>query len=119
MSTVEATPGGGAGEPSPTAAAAVFSALGDPTRLRLVDTLSDGEPRSISRLTADFEISRQAVSKHLGVLADSGLVTSQRVGREKHYSFSPDTLDEARAYLDTVSRQWDDALGRLRAFVDG
>ena len=117
MSGVEVTPGGGAASPS--AAATVFSALGDPTRLRLVDTLSDGEPRSIARLTTDFEISRQAVSKHLGVLADSGLVTPRRVGREKQYRFSPDSLEEARAYLDTVSRQWDDALDRLRAFVDG
>ena len=107
------------GSAEPSAAAAVFSALGDPTRLRLVDTLSDGQPRSIAHLTADFEISRQAVSKHLGVLADNGLVTSRRVGREKHYRFSPDSLDEVRAYLDTVSRQWDEALGRLRPFVDG
>jgi len=58
------------------------------------------------------------VTKHLHVLQQAGLVRSTKVGRESHYAFQPDRIGEMRAYLDSVSRQWDDALERLRAFVE-
>lgn len=117
-------------DPRPTAAprtaippidvqAAVFAALGDPTRLSLLHTLSDGRTRSIAALSADTPITRQAITKHLRVLEDAGLVTSTRTGRESLFTFRPDAVSEARAYLDGVSRQWDDALGRLRGFLEG
>jgi len=92
--------------------------LGDPTRLSLLTTLSDGCERSIAGLSAGTELTRQAITKHLHVLEQVGLVRSTKVGRESHYAFQPDRIGEMRAYLDSVSRQWDDALERLRAFVE-
>lgn len=99
-------------------AAPVFAALGDPTRLSLLLTLSDGETRSIAALSADSRLTRQAVTKHLQMLERAGLVRSLRVGRESRFTYRPEPMAEARIYLDTVSRQWDEALGRLRAFVE-
>lgn len=98
--------------------AAVFAALGDRTRLRLVGTLAGGEPRSIAELTAGFALTRQAVTKHLRVLESAGLVQSTRQGREAHFTFVPQPLDDARSYLSEVSQQWDAALGRLKAWVE-
>ena len=69
--------------------------------------LSGGEPRSIVRLTSDFGVSRQAISKHLAVLRQAGIVRSKRVGRESLFTYVPEPVEEARSYLDTVSEQWD------------
>jgi DNA-binding transcriptional ArsR family regulator len=99
--------------------APVFAALGDRTRLALLSRLSDGGRRSIAHLSRDTHLTRQAVTKHLRVLEHAGLVESSRVGRESLFGFRPAALGQARSYLDEVSRQWDDALGRLRAFVEG
>ena len=99
-------------------AAPVFAALGDGTRLSLLMTLSHGETRSIASLSADTRLTRQAVTKHLRVLESVGLVRSRRVGRESRFSYRPEPVAEARAYLDRVAAQWDDALSRLRAFVE-
>ena len=98
--------------------AALFAALGDETRLAIVTTLSDGEPRSISQLTQGSKLTRQAITKHLKVLADAGVLRSTRIGREVQFVFNPEPIDELKAYLDLVSRQWDDALGRLKSFVE-
>jgi very-short-patch-repair endonuclease/DNA-binding transcriptional ArsR family regulator len=100
------------------AAAQVFAALGDPTRLSLVGKLSGGEAQSIARLSEGTRISRQAVTKHLAVLEAAGLVSRLRRGRESRYAYRPDPVAEARAYLDEVSAQWDAAIGRLQAFVE-
>ncbi len=97
----------------------VFAALGDRTRLALFARLADGQRRSIATLSADTRMTRQAVTKHLRVLEDAGLVASIRLGRETRFAFRPEPIAEVRAYLDEVSRQWDDALGRLKAFVEG
>jgi len=107
--------------PSPAAAdpAPVFAALGDRTRLALLSRLSDGGRRSIAHLSRDTSLTRQAVTKHLRVLEHAGLVENSRVGRESLFCFRPAALGQARSYLDEVSHQWDEALGRLRAFVDG
>ncbi len=99
-------------------AAPVFAALGDRTRLSLLMKLSDGGARSIASLSADTRLSRQAVTKHLHVLEDAGLVRSARIGRESRFSYRPESVAEARAYLDRVAGQWDDALSRLRDFVE-
>ncbi|MDR3506776.1 MAG: metalloregulator ArsR/SmtB family transcription factor [Caulobacteraceae bacterium] len=99
-------------------AAAVFGALGDPTRLGLLAKLSDGQARSIVALSADGRVTRQAITKHLEVLEQAGLVSRARVGRESRYSFRPEPVAQARAYLDQVSAQWDEALERLRALVE-
>lgn len=98
--------------------ASVFAALGDETRLSVLGRLSAGTPQSISRLTEGTYLSRQAVTKHLRVLETVGVVRSIRAGRENLFALEPKPIEDARKYLDEVSRQWDDALGRLKAFVE-
>lgn len=98
--------------------ALVFAALGDPTRLALVSRLSRDGPASIASLTAGTGITRQAVSKHLEVLAESGLVRGSRRGRERMWEFRRAPIDDARAQLERISAQWDDAIERLRALVE-
>lgn len=98
--------------------APVFAALGDETRLQLVSRLSGGAALSIARLAEDSPVSRQAITKHLRVLEDAGLVQGVRRGRENLFQLSPQPLAEARTALETISREWDEALGRLKAFVE-
>ena len=98
--------------------AAVFAALGDATRLSVLAKLCQGVPQSISRLTAGTNLSRQAVTKHLRVLAKAGVVRNVRVGRESLFELEPLPIEEIRNYLDQVSKQWDDALARLRSHVE-
>ncbi len=99
-------------------AAPIFAALGDPTRLSLVDRLSTSGPLSITRLTIGSEMSRQAITKHLHVLAGARLVRDRREGREHLWELDPVQLQQARISLDQISRQWDLALGRLKTFVE-
>lgn len=99
--------------------AQVFFALGDATRLRLVAVMCAGGLFSITQLTASSDISRQAVTKHLRVLAQAGLVHDVRAGRERLWELDPAPLDEARRSLEQIGQQWDLALGRLKAFVEG
>jgi DNA-binding transcriptional ArsR family regulator len=73
---------------------------------------------SIARLTAGSKVTRQAISKHLRVMEEAGLVRSRRHGRESVWQLEQRRLRDARHYLDLISRQWDDALGRLRTFVE-
>jgi DNA-binding transcriptional ArsR family regulator len=96
----------------------LFAALGDETRLRLVARLCEEGPMSIIRLTAGSNVTRQAITKHLRVMEGSGLVRSRRHGRESVWQLDRRRLEDARRYLDTISRQWDAALLRLRAFVE-
>jgi DNA-binding transcriptional ArsR family regulator len=98
--------------------APLFAALGDRTRLALVLRLADGPPRSISQLTHGTRITRQAISKHLRVLESAGLVRSNRAGRESLFEFNPTVIGDMQEYLNFVSRQWDDALLRLKSFVE-
>jgi DNA-binding transcriptional ArsR family regulator len=98
--------------------ASVFAALGDETRLSLVGKLSSGPPQSISRLAEGSTLTRQAITKHLRVLEGAGVVRSVRVGRESLFAFRPEPLEDLRSYLERVSDQWDDALGRLKSFVE-
>ena len=99
-------------------AAPVFAALGDATRLELVVRMSDLEPRSITQLTLGLSQSRQSISKHLTVLERAGVVVSRRQGRENRYSLDPDGMAPARHFLERASAQWDDAVQRLKAFVE-
>ena len=73
---------------------------------------------SIVRLTDGTEVSRQAVTKHLHVLEDAGLVRSSRDGRERIWELRTKRLAEVRKYLDQISTQWDEALVRLKAMVE-
>ena len=99
-------------------AAELFATLGDATRLRLVRTLANGEPRSIAELTAGSKLTRQAITKHLRVLERAGMVRCRREGRESQFVFDPRPVEEMRSYLDSVSAEWDAALGRLKEFVE-
>jgi DNA-binding transcriptional ArsR family regulator len=98
--------------------APVFAALGDDTRLALVAKLSGGQPLSISQLTAGSRLTRQAITKHLRVLENAKIVHSVRTGRESLFEFDPESMEEAKKYLDLVSEQWDQALARLKSFVE-
>jgi DNA-binding transcriptional ArsR family regulator len=98
--------------------ASVFAALGDETRLSVLAKLANGEAQSISRLTAGTNLTRQAVTKHLRVLEGVGAVRCLRVGRESRFKLELKPIDEAREYLEYVSRQWDAALARLRLLVE-
>jgi DNA-binding transcriptional ArsR family regulator len=92
---------------------AVFAALADPTRRRLLDQLSSAGPQSASQLARDYPVTRQAVVKHLGALSSAGLLTSQRYGREVRYGVVTERLQEASAWLADVGQRWDDRLGHL------
>ena len=96
----------------------IFAALGDETRLQIVGRLCEEGPMSIVRLTDGTEVSRQAVTKHLHVLEDAGLVRSSRDGRERIWELRTKRLAEVRKYLDQISTQWDEALARLKALVE-
>jgi len=98
--------------------APLFAALGDETRLRVVARLCEEGPLSIAKLTEGTKVSRQAVTKHLQILAETGLVKGARAGRENVWTLEPARLSEARLCLDLISRQWDNTLERLRAFVE-
>lgn len=105
-------------QPATAATAPVFAALGDTTRLQLLNRLCDGQDHSISQLADGLGQTRQGVTKHLRVLEQAGLVSSWRVGRETRFRFSPQAVAPAVSYLDAVSRQWDMALARLKALVE-
>ena len=98
--------------------APLFAAMGDVTRLSIVTKLALGTPQSISQLSEGAKITRQAITKHLHVLETAGVVRSVRTGRENRFVFDPAPMEELRQYLDFVSKQWDEALGRLKRFVE-
>jgi DNA-binding transcriptional ArsR family regulator len=98
--------------------APVFAALGDETRLSLVAKLCRGQPCSISQLTKGSRLTRQAITKHLRVLERAEIVRSVRAGRENLFELDPEPIEELKKYLDLVSKQWDQALARLKSFVE-
>lgn len=98
--------------------APLFAALGDETRLRIIAVLCAGGAMSITQLTTGTDITRQAVTKHLVVLAEAGLVHDIKIGRERLWEFEPSQLDQARRSLEHISKQWDEALERLRNMVE-
>ncbi|MCU1259338.1 MAG: transcriptional regulator, ArsR family [Bryobacterales bacterium] len=102
----------------PEVSAPLFAALGDEIRLRLVSRVCDDGPMSITRLTVGSNVTRQAITKHLRVMKKAGLMRSTRHGRESVWQLDQQRLEDARRYLDLISRQWDSALGRLREFVE-
>jgi DNA-binding transcriptional ArsR family regulator len=100
------------------ASVSIFAALGDETRLRLVSRLSNDGPMSITRLTEGFVISRQAITKHLRVMEEAGLVRKTQHGRESIWQLEQKRLAAARRHLQAISTQWDQTLGRLKTFVE-
>ena len=100
-------------------AAPIFAALGDETRLRLIGVLCAGGAMSIAQLTSGTQITRQAVTKHLHVLADAGLVRDVKSGRERLWEFELQKLEEARRSLELIEEQWGHALMSLKRAVEG
>jgi DNA-binding transcriptional ArsR family regulator len=100
------------------ARATVFAALGDETRLLLLARLSSGQKYSIAELTEGSTLTRQAITKHLRVLERVKIVHGVRRGRESLFELDPRPLEEAKEYLGDVSEQWDQALARLKSFVE-
>lgn len=98
--------------------APVFSALGDATRLRLVARLAGSERLSITHLTEGTGITRQGVTKHLRVLSDAGIVRPARKGRETLWELERERLETARRSLERISAMWDEALDRLKKYVE-
>ena len=96
----------------------MFAALGDPTRLKLVAVLCAGGAFSIAQLTANTDISRQGVTKHLQVLADAGVVRDVKQGRERLWQLEPGQIEEARRTLEVIGREWEVALAKLKSFVE-
>ena len=96
----------------------VFAALGEETRLALVARLCARGPQSITRLASGSDVTRQAITKHLHVLAGAGLVHDVRRGRERIWELDIHGLDQARRWLDQISKRWDEALDRLKKFVE-
>ena len=97
----------------PTPKPDVFAAISHHARRQMLDLLA-GTERSVSDITTRFEISRPAVSQHLRVLLDAGLVTEQRHGRERRYRLVPEQLGPVRDWLASYERFWDDRLQRLQ-----
>ena len=98
--------------------APIFAALGDETRLRLISRLCHDGPMSITRLTDGTKVTRQAITKHLEVMREAGLVRNTRRGRERIWQLEQRRLKEVRHWLELISKQWDEALGRLKKFVE-
>jgi DNA-binding transcriptional ArsR family regulator len=91
----------------------VFAAISHPARRRMLDLLAESE-RSVNAIAGHFEMSRPAVSQHLRVLLDSGLVTEERHGRERRYRLVPEQLGPVRDWIARYERFWDERLKRLR-----
>ena len=103
---------------APIGADDILGALGDRTRRSLLQAVAEQGPLTATELATPSGISRQAVSKHLGVLEQAGLVRAVRVGREARYEVVPGSLTPAAAWLERVGRAWDDRLIRLRRHLD-
>jgi DNA-binding transcriptional ArsR family regulator len=93
----------------------VFTALADPTRREILQTLAAGEEVTASALAGRFPMTRQAVAKHLTVLDRAGLVEQERRGRETVYTLAPDPLSDAEGWIRETGARWDERLARLRA----
>jgi DNA-binding transcriptional ArsR family regulator len=98
-------------------AADVFAALADPTRRRVVTELASRQSVTATELARVLRITRQAVAKHLGALAEAGLAAPKRQGRETRYQFTPEPLEGAVEWIASVGGQWDDRLARLERHV--
>lgn len=97
----------------------VYTALADPTRRLILERLFRDGPYSVTQLAAPLSMTRQAVSKHLNVLQDAGLLESELRGRERVNRASPAPLGEVNRWLEACSAEWDARLDRLQHYVDG
>jgi DNA-binding transcriptional ArsR family regulator len=96
----------------------LWSAIGDPTRRRLIDLLLVDRDATATTLSSRLPVTRQAVAKHLDVLDRAGLVTAAPVGREKRYRVDDDQLARAAAQLASVGSEWDERLQRIKRIAE-
>ena len=96
---------------------AIFTALADATRRQVIRALSEQGPSTATGIAASLPVTRQAVTKHLSALAEAGLVTATRQGREKVYQISPRPLTDAVSWMADLGARWDDRLAALRDHV--
>ena len=96
---------------------AVFAALADPTRRRVLRLVAERGPTSATLLERELPVSRQAIVKHLVLLSRAGLVTGQRTGQEVRYALVPEPLDEVSKWIAEIGSRWDERLARLRQVV--
>jgi DNA-binding transcriptional ArsR family regulator len=99
-------------------AVSLFRALGDPTRMEMVRRLASGESYTITTVSHGLNITRQGARKHLQILADAKVVSLTHKGRDTHVQLLRDTLDQGRAFIAELERQWDMRLEALRRYVD-
>lgn len=95
----------------------VFTAIAHPVRRQLLDLLADGE-RPVKALAEPFHMTRPAISQHLRILLDVGLVSEHRVGRENHYRLEPDRLAEVQLWLRRYERFWTRKLDALSDYLE-
>ena len=95
----------------------VFQAIADPTRRELLSLLAEKE-LPVMELTGHFSMSRTAVSKHLHILKEAGLVSERKLGRETRYKLQPEPLLELKRWLSYYERFWDTKLSALKCFVE-
>ena len=96
---------------------AIFTALADATRRQVIRALSEQGPATATGLAANLPVTRQAVTKHLSALAEAGLVTATRRGREKLYQISPRPLTDAVSWMADLGGRWDERLAALRDHI--
>ena len=96
----------------------VFAALGDTTRRKLLRSLARSSPKTATQLSREFPITRQGIVKHLDMLASAGLVQARIHGREKRYSFAPEPLNSVSAWIETIGKEWEGRLDRLKSLVE-
>lgn len=99
-------------------AGAVFAALADPTRRRIVRELSTDGPLTATQLAARVGISRQATSKHLFALADAGLATGERLGRETRFELDTRSFAEAESWMRAIGALWNRRLAALKTLLE-
>ena len=97
---------------------AIFTALADPMRRKLLVNLAENSPRTATQLAQEYPITRQGILKHLDILEGAGLVAVYQKGREKRYTLTPEPLSELDLWIKELSAIWDERLIRLKAFLE-
>jgi DNA-binding transcriptional ArsR family regulator len=97
---------------------AVFAALADPMRRKLLLNLAQSSPKTATQFAEEYPITRQGILKHLNILQEAGLVTVEQHGREKRYMLTPEPLSEVDGWIKELSAKWDERLLRLKAFLE-
>ena len=95
-----------------------FTALADPNRRRIVELLAEGGAQRVADISTSFDMSRQAVTKHLDILNRSGMVHTERRGRERYSQLASDAFDPILDWLRRYDRFWEDKLGRLKQIIE-